>query len=179
MAFGMKWGGEIGKVILTSFRIIAAGFIWYWLSTLVNRKAHKGLIIAVSLIFAGAVGNIIDSVFYGKIFSESVVGMPPAVLFPPDGGYAGFFHGRVVDMLYFPIFEGFLPSWVPVYGGEYFIFFRPIFNIADTSITSGVLLIVLFQKRFFAQEKQETVTEQNTETTIPKLPDTVDSTTKQ
>lgn len=159
MAFGMKWGGETGKIALTSFRIVAAGFIWYWLSILIKRKARKGLIIAVALIFAGAAGNIIDSVFYGKIFSASVVGDLPAVLFPADGGYAGFFHGRVVDMLYFPIFEGFLPQWIPVYGGDYFIFFQPIFNIADASITSGVLLIVLFQKRFFAEVKENEVTE--------------------
>lgn len=168
MAFGMKWGGEVGKIMLTSFRIIAAGFIWYWLITLVKRKEHTGLIIAVSLIFAGAAGNIIDSVFYGKIFSESIVGSPPAVLFPATGGYSGFFHGRVVDMLYFPIFEGFLPQWIPVYGGDYFIFFQPIFNIADASITSGVLLIVLFQKKFFVQKKaaakDETVETDKSET---------------
>ncbi len=171
MAFGMKWGGDAGKILLTSFRIVAAGFIGYWLSTLVKRKAHLGLIVAVALIFAGAAGNIIDSVFYGKIFSSSIIGTPPAVLFPDNGGYAGFFHGRVVDMLYFPIFEGFLPQWIPVYGGEYFIFFQPIFNIADTSITSGVLLIVIFQKRFFAETKAKEITEPVKQ----EVSDTVDS----
>ncbi len=156
MAFGMKWGGDTGKIILTLFRVIAACFIWYWLSTLVKRNAHKGLVVAVSLIFAGAVGNIIDSVFYGMIFSSSLQNGVVATLFPAGGGYAGLLHGRVVDMLYFPIFEGFLPSWIPGYGGDYFIFFRPVFNIADASITSGVLLIVLFQKTFFAEPKKET-----------------------
>ncbi len=154
MAFGMKWGGDTGKIILTVFRLIAACFIWYWLTTLVKRKAHTGLIVAVSLIFAGAVGNIIDSVFYGMIFSDSQKLGTIATLFPPGGGYAAILHGQVVDMLYFPIFEGYLPKWIPWYGGAYFIFFRPVFNIADASITSGVLLIVLFQRTFFSTKEE-------------------------
>jgi signal peptidase II len=152
MAFGMSWGGESGKLMLSLFRLLAVILIGFYLVRIVNRKAHPGFIISMALIFAGAAGNILDSVFYGRIFSASN-SMTPAVLFPPDGGYAPLLHGRVVDMLYFPLFEGFLPKWLPMWGGDYFIFFRPIFNVADASITTGVLLIILFQKRFFPREE--------------------------
>lgn len=152
MAFGMSWGGESGKLMLSLFRLIAVVLIGIYIVKIVNRKSHPGFVASMSLIFAGAMGNIIDSVFYGQIFSASA-GDAPAVLFPAGGGYAPLLHGRVVDMLYFPLFEGFLPSWVPVWGGDYFIFFRPIFNIADASITTGVLLIILFQKKFFKPEQ--------------------------
>jgi len=148
MAFGMTWGGDSGKLMLSLFRLLAVVLIGIYLVRIVNRKAHPGFITSMALIFAGAAGNIIDSVFYGRIFSASNP-TSPSVLFPPDGGYAPLLHGRVVDMLYFPLFEGFLPKWLPYWGGDYFIFFRPIFNIADASITCGVLLIILFQKRFF------------------------------
>jgi signal peptidase II len=151
MAFGMTWGGESGKLMLSLFRLLAVILIGIYIVRIVNRNAHPGFVTSMALIFAGATGNIIDSVFYGRIFSAST-NEATAVLFPPGGGYAALLHGRVVDMLYFPLFEGFLPSWVPVWGGQYFIFFRPIFNIADASITCGVLLIILFQKRFFREE---------------------------
>ncbi|MFI5134526.1 MAG: lipoprotein signal peptidase, partial [Chitinophagales bacterium] len=152
MAFGMTWGGEAGKLMLSLFRLLAVVLIGIYLVNIINKKAHPGFITSMSLIFAGALGNIIDSVFYGTIFSASTASSP-AVLFPSEGGYAALLHGRVVDMLYFPLFEGFLPKWLPVYGGDYFIFFRPIFNIADASITCGVLMIILFQKRFFRKEE--------------------------
>jgi len=161
MAFGMSLGGDSGKLLLTLFRIIAAVAIGYYLIRVVNQKAHPGFIVAMSLIFAGAVGNILDSVFYGKIFSASNPGSV-SVLFPAGGGYANWLHGRVVDMFYFPLYEGFLPKWIPLWGGDYFIFFRPIFNIADASITTGVLMIIVFQKRFFRdrnKKMEEPVTE--------------------
>jgi signal peptidase II len=148
MAFGMTWGGESGKLMLSLFRLVAVVVIGLYLANLVRKNAHQGFIVSMALIFAGATGNIIDSVFYGEIFSMST-GTTKAILFPPDGGYASLLHGRVVDMLYFPLFEGFLPDWLPYWGGDYFIFFRPIFNIADASITSGVLSILIFQKTFF------------------------------
>lgn len=151
MAFGMTWGGEAGKLMLSLFRLLAVVLIGIYLVSIINKNAHRGFITAMSLIFAGALGNIIDSVFYGTIFSNSTASSP-AVLFPAGGGYAPLLHGRVVDMLYFPLFEGFLPKWLPIYGGDYFIFFRPIFNIADASITCGVLMIIIFQKRFFRKE---------------------------
>ena len=151
-AFGMSLGGESGKLILSLFRIIAVIGISYYLVKVINEKAHLGFIAALSLILAGALGNILDSVYYGVIFSESTQSTV-ATLFPPGGGYEKWLHGRVVDMLYFPLYEGFLPHWVPIWGGDYFIFFRPIFNIADASITTGVLMIVLFQKVFFKEEK--------------------------
>jgi len=147
MAFGMEFGGETGKIILTLFRILAIGFIAWYIYFLSKKKAHQGLIISVALIFAGALGNIIDSVFYGVLFSDSL--MQTASFLPADGGYAGLLHGRVVDMLYFPILQGHFPAWFPFWGGEHFIFFRPVFNIADTAITIGVFSIIIFQKRFF------------------------------
>ena len=154
MAFGMSLGGDSGKLLLSLFRILAVTGIGYYLMRIVNEKAHPGFIISMSLIFAGALGNIIDSVFYGKFFSASSVKIA-SVLFPAEGGYAGWLHGRVVDMFYFPLYEGFLPNWIPVYGGDYFIFFRPIFNVADASITTGVFLIILFQKRFFRRNAEK------------------------
>ncbi|MCS6918036.1 MAG: lipoprotein signal peptidase [Chitinophagales bacterium] len=156
MAFGLSLGGEAGKLVLTVFRLIAVGVLIWYLNRTIRRGAPKGLVVSLSLILAGALGNIVDSVFYGRIFSESTPDQV-AVLFPEGGGYAPLLHGRVVDYLYFPLFEGFLPQWVPVWGGDYFIFFRPIFNIADASITTGVLLILLFQRTFFPpQPKQKT-----------------------
>ncbi|MCS6990506.1 MAG: lipoprotein signal peptidase [Chitinophagales bacterium] len=152
MAFGLTLGGHTGKLALTLFRLLAVAVLSWYLLRLIRRKAAQGLVVSLSLILAGALGNIVDSVFYGRIFSESTADRL-AVLFPEGGGYAPLLHGRVVDYLYFPLFEGFLPQWVPIWGGDYFIFFRPIFNIADASITTGVLLIVLFQRRFFPPEK--------------------------
>jgi len=147
MAFGMEMGGRPGKFILSIFRIIAIFGIGWFLSSLIKKKANLGLILAVSAILAGAIGNIIDSAFYGIIFSESF--NQPAVLFPPDGGYSSFLHGRVVDMFYFPLINSHWPDWSPIKPGESFVFFRPVFNIADSSITCGVISIILFQKRMF------------------------------
>lgn len=150
MAFGLEFAGENGKLFLSIFRIIAVIGIGYYLFSLSKKGAHQGLLICISLILAGALGNIIDSAFYGIIFSESY--HDTATLFPAEGGYARFLHGRVVDMLYFPLIEGHFPEWFPFWGGEQFLFFRPVFNIADSSITIGVALIILFQKRFFKEK---------------------------
>jgi signal peptidase II len=147
MAFGMEMGGKPGKLILSIFRIIAIfGIIWF-LNSIIRRKAYIGLILAVSSILAGAIGNIIDSAFYGLIFSESF--SQPALLFPPGGGYSSLLHGRVVDMLYFPLINTTWPEWSPIRPGESLIFFRPVFNIADSAITCGVFAILIFQKRMF------------------------------
>ncbi|MCX6325606.1 MAG: lipoprotein signal peptidase [Bacteroidia bacterium] len=147
MAFGMEMGGKPGKFILSIFRIIAIFGIGWFLFSLVNKKATLGLILAVSAIMAGAIGNIIDSAFYGMIFSESF--NQPAILFPPGGGYSSFLHGKVVDMFYFPVINTHWPNWSPIKTGESFVFFRPVFNIADSAITCGVISIILFQKRMF------------------------------
>ena len=145
MAFGMEMGGKAGKIILSLFRIFAIFGIGWFLKSLIDKKATLGLILAVSGILAGAIGNIIDSAFYGIIFSESYNHV--AVLFPPGGGYSSFLHGRVVDMFYFPVINTTWPTWSPFRPGEPFIFFRPVFNIADSAITCGVISIVLFQKK--------------------------------
>ncbi|WP_262506633.1 signal peptidase II [Sphingobacterium sp. T2] len=121
---------------------------------MIQNKYNRGFILNVALIFAGALGNILDSVFYGVIFTESTM-FETAKLFPEGGGYAPFLHGKVVDMLYFPLIEGNFPSWFPVWGGEEFLFFRPVFNIADSAITVGVFLILIFQKRYFKEEHKE------------------------
>jgi len=152
MAFGITWGGIWGKLFLTLFRIVASGFIFYWLIRLVKSKAHWGMQVCVSLIFAGAVGNLFDSLFYGVIFSESKIN-GVATLFPTSGGYAKFLYGHVVDMFYFPLWEGYLPSWIPFWGGDYFIFFQPIFNLADAAISTGVISIFVFQKWIVNDEK--------------------------
>jgi signal peptidase II len=151
MAFGVEWGGKTGKAALSVFRMIAiAGISWY-LSVLIKKKAHIGLILSVSAIIAGAAGNLIDSAFYGMIFSESF--HTPAILFPEGGGYSSFLQGRVVDMLYFPVINTHWPEWSPIRPGQSFVFFRPVFNLADTSITLGVTAILLFQKRFLEERK--------------------------
>jgi len=148
MAFGMKLGGNYGKLLLSLFRIFAVIIIAWWLFRVTKKGANNLLILCISLILAGAVGNIIDSAFYGIIFNESTY-MQIATLFPKGGGYGTFLHGKVVDMLYFPIIETHFPTWVPLWGGEEFIFFRPVFNIADSSITTGVLILIFFQKKVF------------------------------
>jgi signal peptidase II len=147
MAFGMEMGGKKGKIILSVFRIIAIFGIGWFLSTLYRKKANLGLILAVSAILAGAIGNLIDSAFYGMIFSESF--NQPAVLFPPGGGYSSFLQGRVVDMFYFPVINTHWPMWSPFRPGESFVFFRPVFNMSDSAITCGVFAILIFQKKMF------------------------------
>ena len=153
MAFGMEFGGNLGKMILSIFRIFAIMGIGWYLFYLIRDKAHQGLVLAVSLILAGAIGNMIDSAFYGLLFSDSYFQV--ARFLPPGGGYSSFLHGRVVDMFYFPIMHGVYPSWFPFWRGQEFLFFRPVFNVADSSITVGVFIILIFQKRFFKTTKQK------------------------
>lgn len=152
MAFGLEFGGDFGKLALSLFRIVAVVGIGYGIHYMVKHKYHEGFILCVALIFAGAMGNIIDSVFYGVIFSDSTW-FTTAELFPADGGYSTLLHGKVVDMLYFPLIKGTFPSWIPFWGGDEFMFFRPVFNIADSAITVGVATILIFQKRYFKEEE--------------------------
>jgi signal peptidase II len=155
MAFGMEMGGRPGKLILSLFRIIAIFAIGWYLSVLVKKKDHFGLILAICAIMAGAIGNIIDSAFYGMIFSESTFDHL-AVLFPHGGGYSSFLHGKVVDMFYFPVIDTHWPHWIPFKAGQSFVFFRPVFNLSDTAITCGVFSILIFQKKMF-RDLPETV----------------------
>lgn len=148
MAFGMQLGGAMGKLLLSLFRIALAGFIIHYIYKLIRAKTPTGILVGVALILVGAIGNIFDSLFYGLIFSESTF-TEVSTLFPDGGGYAPFLFGRVVDMLYFPIINTTLPDWFPIWGGEEFVFFRPIFNIADSCITTGVVYMLLFHRRFF------------------------------
>ncbi len=152
MAFGLKFGGDGGKLVLSLFRILAIVLIGIYLYRLSKRNASTGLILSFSLIFAGALGNIIDSAFYGLIFGESSY-HNVAALFPEGGGYGRFLYGNVVDMLYFPLFRGILPDWIPFWGGQHFIFFRPVFNVADSAITVGVSVLILFQRKFYQKAK--------------------------
>ncbi|MBP6235543.1 MAG: lipoprotein signal peptidase [Saprospiraceae bacterium] len=161
MAFGLSFGGLTGKYILSIFRIIMVVFLFYILRNLIKHKETYGLIISFSMIIAGALGNIIDSMFYGLIFSESYFHGGLATMFPPEGGYGSFLTGKVVDMLYFPMIDTVLPEWMPLWGGERFEFFRPVFNIADSAITVGVASILLFHRRFF---NSETVKEEKPKT---------------
>jgi len=156
MAFGVEFGGETGKLLLSLFRIVAIGFIAYYIVNLIKQSAPKGLIFSVALVLAGATGNIIDSAFYGLIFTESPPYLPEvATMFPEEGGYASFLHGRVVDMLYFPLIDTHWPDWVPFFGGDRLQFFRPVFNIADSSITVGMALILINQKKYFDHSKDK------------------------
>jgi Lipoprotein signal peptidase len=145
-AWGVKIPGMYGKLILTIFRIIAIMGIGYWLWDSVKRKAPKILIISIALIFAGALGNIIDSILYGVIFDSSVNNV---ATFMSNHPYGTLFHGKVVDMLYFPLIDTTLPEWVPYYGGSRFTFFDPVFNIADASISIAVGLLIIFNKKAF------------------------------
>jgi len=147
MAFGLEFAGKTGKILLSVFRIIVTGWLGYFMLKLIQRKESVITIFCFSLIIAGALGNIIDSTFYGLIFNESRNEV--ATFLPEAGGYAPLLQGRVVDMFYFPLFKGFLPEWLPFLGGDYFIFFRPIFNIADSAITTGILILLLFYKKAF------------------------------
>ncbi|GAB4132982.1 MAG: hypothetical protein Fur0041_04830 [Bacteroidia bacterium] len=152
MAFGLELGGNYGKLMLSVFRMIAVAGIGYYLWTLFKKQVRPLLIVCVALIFAGALGNILDSVFYGIMFN----GSDPweqnvAQLFPENGGYAGWLHGQVVDMFYFPVLRGTFPENFPIWGGEPYEFFRPVFNIADAAISVGVFLLIVFQRRLFGE----------------------------
>jgi signal peptidase II len=150
MAFGMKFGGQAGKLMLTLFRIIAVAGIGWYLRGIIKLQAKPGLVLCTSLVFAGALGNIIDSTFYGVLFSRST-SIDVATFLPADGGYAPLLHGWVVDMFYFPLWHGRFPEWFPMWGGDEFEFFRPVFNLADAAITVGVLWLILFQRHEFAR----------------------------
>lgn len=152
---GMAFGIEVlGKLFLSLFRIIAVGFIGYYLYLLVTRNFKHGYIACISLILAGAIGNIIDSVFYGEIFTASYPGHVASIV-PFGQGYSSWLHGKVVDMFYFPLIEGTFPSWIPVWGGEDFIFFRPIFNFADSTITVGIILLLIFYRKTLQDTMQK------------------------
>jgi signal peptidase II len=159
MAFGIRWESEFGKLALTLFRLVAMVGIGYYLFKMVH-KAHNGFLICMGLILGGAVGNVIDSVFYGVFFNNALEGSPTP-----------WFHGQVIDMLYFPLFQFEWPSWLPILGGKDFLFFSPVFNIADSSIFIGVVLILVFQKRFFAEYDKKTNPEDQTlsDTSDPSL----------
>ena len=155
---GMAWGTKMSdfitfisdrtaKLILTLFRMVAVCFISYWLISSIKKKSATILIVAIALIFAGALGNIIDSVFYGIMFNDSHSQV--ASFLPKDGGYDAFFHGKVVDMLHFPMWSGFLPDWMPFIGGDYFTFFEPVFNVADMAISTGIGMLIVFNKKAF------------------------------
>ncbi len=147
MAFGIEFGGAIGKIVLTLFRIIVVIVGIYYVKSIVKTSSPAGMLIAFGLIIGGAIGNIIDSCFYGLIFNDSYNNI--ATLFPDSGGYAGLFSGKVVDMFYFPLINTNLPGWLPIFGGDHFIFFRPVFNLADAGISVGILLILIFYRNTF------------------------------
>jgi signal peptidase II len=155
MAFGISFGGEWGKLVLTLFRMVAVVGIGWYIYDLAKKEAPRGLLISFALIMAGAIGNIIDSVFYGVIFSSSAGQV--AQFLPEGGGYGKWLHGEVVDMFYFPIINGHFPGWFPFWGGEPFTFFRPVFNVADSAITTGVFLILLFHRKFFKEQGESKV----------------------
>lgn len=169
MAYGLKFGGNWGKLALTVFRMGAVVFGVFYIGRIIRQGYHKGFIVCASLIFAGAVGNLIDSCFYGLIFDKGMVFNPNfGDYMGYDGlatistkGYSSFLHGNVVDMLYFPIIKGHFPSWFPVWGNEDFEFFRPIFNLADAAISGGVISIIVFQRKFFIEKNQQKHTEVN------------------
>lgn len=163
MAWGWKFGNETGKVILTLFRLAAVIFGTWYLGRIVKQQYKRGFIVCAALIYAGALGNLIDSMFYGMVFDKGLTYDPAisdylqysGVAQFSSNGYSSFLHGSVVDMFYFPMFKGHFPSWMPFVGGDEFEFFSAIFNIADASISIGVITLLLFQKRFFRKIKPE------------------------
>ncbi len=167
MAFGLQFAGGYGKLALSLFRIIAVGFLGWYIFKLSKKNTSFGVIFAFSLILAGALGNIIDSALFGVLFSESTY-FDIARFLPVEGGYNTLLHGKVVDMLYFPLLEGTYPQWVPFWGGNSYIFFRPVFNIADSAITSGVLFLLIFQRQFFqTNHESSSKTKHNVHETEP------------
>jgi signal peptidase II len=154
MAWGMKFGGSFGKIILTLFRLGAVIWGSFLIKGFITKQYHSGFIFCAALIFAGAVGNLIDSMFYGLLFSESLPYTAQVASFLPEtGGYAPFLHGKVVDMFYFPMIrDAHFPSWFPIWGGEEFEFFRPVFNFADMAISTGVIALFVFQGKFFGED---------------------------
>ena len=151
MAMGFEFGGKAGKLFLTLFRLVAVTGILFWLFQNIKRKVHNAVIIAIALIFSGAVGNIIDSVFYGAIFDDS---QHKVATFFADKPYGELFYGKVVDMFYFPLWQGVLPEWIPFMGGEFFTFFQYIFNPADAFISIGVALLFIFSKQAFPKDEK-------------------------
>jgi len=156
----MAWGTKLSdfftfisdksaKLILTLFRIVAVTGIAFWLIDVTKKQKSKTLIVGIAIIFAGGLGNIIDSVFYGVLFNDSHLQV--ATFLPKEGGYAGVFHGKVVDMLHFPIWNGTLPEWLPFFGGKYFSFFDPVFNVADIAISTGIGILIVFNKKAFKE----------------------------
>ncbi|HSV88376.1 MAG TPA: lipoprotein signal peptidase [Bacteroidales bacterium] len=163
MAFGIEIPGEFGKLILSLIRIAALGLIGWYIVKLVRENAPTGLLVCLGLLWGGAAGNVIDSAFYGLIFSQSFFHQV-ATMFPEGGGYGTFLHGYVVDMFYAPIIHGTFPEWFPFKAGREFIFFSPVFNVADAAITIGVFTMLIFQKRFFHFESVKSKnSEPNTE----------------
>ncbi len=148
MAFGIEFGGYTGKTLLTIFRIIVVGFGIKYVIGITKKKLPNGVLISLGLIIGGALGNIIDSSFYGIIFNDSYNNI--AVFLPETGGYSSLLHGKVVDMLYFPLLNSHYPKWLPIWGGDHFIFFRPVFNIADAGISVGIFMIFLFYRKYFS-----------------------------
>ena len=153
MAFGMQFGGDFGKILLTLFRIILIGLIIYYINKVLLKKSDTptGVLVGGSLVLVGAIGNVIDCIFYGQLFSASSYGML-AEFHPSGGGYAPLMMGNVVDMFYFPLIESTFPDWLPIWGGKDFIFFRPVFNFADSCISVGVIYMLLFQYKYFSRQ---------------------------
>lgn len=163
MAYGWKFGGDWGKLALTVFRLGAVIFGTWYLGRIIKKKYHRGFIICAGLVYAGALGNLIDSCFYGLVFDRGMTFDPALQEYISYSGlaalgtkgYASFLHGNVVDMLYFPVIKGHFPTWFPFWGGQDFEFFRPIFNLADASISTGIITILVFQKRFFRHRNND------------------------
>lgn len=147
MAFGLEFGGDTGKIILSVFRIIVIVWGFTYINTLTKTSLPNGLLVALGLVFGGAIGNIVDGVFYGVLFNDSYNQI--AEFLPAVGGYSTFLMGKVVDMFYFPLINTHFPNWIPFFGGEHFIFFRPVFNIADAGISVGMFVLILFYRKHF------------------------------